>query len=81
MTPADYTAAQHLTDQPVRITFTDGQQVLARLVSLTTADDNSQHLLYDQLTWHLLPHNEIGSGAFYAGGDEIVSLTAASIEP
>ena len=75
MTPADYTAAQLLIDQPVHITFTDGQQVRARLVSLTTGNDGSQHLLYDQLTWHALPHNDIGSGAFYAGGDEIVSLT------
>lgn len=81
MTPATYTAALALIDQPVRITFTDGQEVLAHLVSLTTDPDGSQHLLYDHVTWHRLPHNDFGSGAFYSGGDEVTSLCAAPAEP
>ena len=70
-------AAQSLQGQRVRIAFTDGQQVLARLISLSPDLDGTYHLLYDDIEWAALPHNDIGSGAFYAGGHEIVCLVAA----
>ena len=48
--------------------------MLARLLSVTTDADGGQHILYDEVEWSALPHNDIGSGAFYASGEEIVSL-------
>ena len=77
MTAADLDRARQLQDSRVHLVFTDGQQVRARLLSVTTDADGGQHLLYDEVEWSAQPHNEIGSGAFYVGGDEIVSLLPA----
>ncbi len=77
MSPAEAKALQHLSSRRVRIAFTDGQEVLATLIDLSTDLDGSHHLLYDHVTWSKLPHNSIGQGAFYAGGDEILRITPA----
>ena len=44
---------------------------------MTSDPGGSQHVLYDELEWSALPHNDIGSGAFYAGGEEITSILPA----
>ena len=78
MSPAEAKALQRLSNRRVRIVFTDGQEVLATLVDLSTDSAGAHHLLYDHVTWARLPHNDIGSGAFYVSGDEILRVTPAS---
>lgn len=77
MSPAEARALKQLSNRRVRITFTDGQEVLATLIDLTTDADGSHHLLYDHVTWAKLPHNDIGAGAFYSSGDEVLRVTPA----
>ncbi len=77
MSPAEARALHQLTNRRVRIAFTDGQEVLATLIDISTDPAGNHLLLYDQLTWAKLPHNDIGEGAFYASGDEILRVTPA----
>lgn len=56
MTLAEFKALKTLETQRVRILFTDGQEVIARLFSVTTDLDESQHLIYDRVEWSALPH-------------------------
>ena len=74
MTFEQFQALKPLTGQRVHIVFHDKQEIIANLneIALLPTGD---HLLYDQVEWTALPHNEFGSGAFYASAGEIVSVT------
>ena len=49
MTLGDFKALKGLEDRRVRMIFTDGQEVVATLVSVTTDLDESRHLIYDRV--------------------------------
>ena len=80
MTFDQFQALQPLRGQRVHIVFHDGQQVIANLneIALLPSGD---HLLYDQVEWSKEPHNDFGSGAFYASAGEIASVTAVAEAP
>ena len=80
MTFDQFKSLQPLTGKRVHIVFTDAQEIIANLneiAFLPTGD----HLLYDQVEWSKQPHNDIGSGAFYASAHEIVSVTEVTTTP
>lgn len=77
MTTEEFGARKILEGRRVRISFTDGQEVLATLIDVSVDLDGSQHLLYDDVLWSALPHVDVGRGAFYAGGSELVSISEA----
>jgi len=56
----------------VRIKFADGQEVVAKLVSVITDFDESRHLVYDNVEWSALPHADRGNAAYYSPGEEVV---------
>ena len=58
--------------------FTDGQEVVATLVSVTTDLDESRHVIYDRVEWSALPHLNRANEAYYAPGEELVSCTLAA---
>jgi hypothetical protein len=78
MTLDDFKALKSFEDRRVRMTFIDGQELLATLVSVTTDWDESCHLIYDRVEWSALPHTESGAGAYYSHGEELVSCSLAA---
>ena len=65
----EFMALRALENQRVLLTFRDGQSFIARLLSVTSDLDWSQHLVYDQVE---------GVSAFegiacYAAGEELLS--------
>ncbi len=77
MTTTEFEALKMLEGKRVRIVFTDAQEVLATLIDVSVDHDGTQHLLYDDVLWSALPHVDVGRGAFYAGGSELVSISEA----
>ena len=55
--------------------FTDGQELVATLFSVTTDLDNSQHVIYEKVEWSKLPHIALQAGAYYSAGEELVSCS------
>lgn len=72
MTLEEFKALKLLEDRRVRLVFTDGQEVIATLISVTTDFDESQHLIYDNVEWSTKPHIS-HEGAYYAPGEYVVS--------
>jgi hypothetical protein len=76
MTLEEFKALRALQDQRVRLTFSDGQEVIATLLSITTDLDDSRHVIYEKVEWSALPHINLESGAYYSAGEEVVSCYA-----
>jgi hypothetical protein len=64
MTLKEFKALKRLENRRVYMIFSDGQEVIATLFSITTDLDESRHLIYDQVEWSALPHADAGAGAF-----------------
>ncbi len=79
MTLEEFKALKSLEGHRVRITFTDGQIVIATLFDVTVDIDDSQHLIYEKVEWSALPHKNIGNGAFYASGEELLNCIPAEV--
>ena len=63
MTPEELEALKPLEDRRVRIRFSDGQEVVAQLISASVDLDGSSHLIYDTV-----------EGALYSPGEYVVSV-------
>lgn len=77
MTIDDFKALKGLEGCRVCISFVDGQEVVATLVSVTTDSDESCHLVYDKVEWSALPHADRSEVAYYSSGDELVNCSLA----
>jgi hypothetical protein len=75
VTLEEFKALKGMEDRRVRLIFTDGQEVIARLFSISTDLDESRHLIYDKVEWSALPH-DVGGGTYYSSGEELVSCSA-----
>ncbi len=62
-------ALNALEDQRVQLTFRDGQSFVARLLSVTSDFDQSQHLVYDQVEGI----SGLEGITCYAAGEELLS--------
>ncbi len=80
MTYEQFKELKPLTGQRVHIVFTDKQEIIANLNEIALLP-TGEHLLYDRVEWSALPHNDFGSGAFYASAGEIVSVTPVPSAP
>ena len=78
MTLEEFQSIRDLEDLRVRMNFTDGQVVIATLVSITRDFDQSRHIVYDNVEWSALPHPESEGSAWYAAGEDLVSCVACS---
>jgi small nuclear ribonucleoprotein (snRNP)-like protein len=80
MTLEEFQSLRDLEDRRVRMNFTDGQVVIATLVSITSDFDQSRHIVYDNVEWSALPHpeREREGSAWYAAGEGLVSCVACS---
>jgi hypothetical protein len=58
--------------------FSDGQNVIATLLSVSCDFDDSRHIVYDKVEWSALPHRECAGEAFYASGEELLACTACN---
>jgi hypothetical protein len=74
MTLEEFKALKPLEGRRVRISFSDGQEVVARLFDITTDMDDSQHLIYEAVEWSALPHAPNDKGSFYSAGEEVLSV-------
>jgi hypothetical protein len=77
MTKEEFRGLKSLEDRRVHMTFTDGQQVIATLITVQTDMDESQHLIYDRVEWDSSPGNRIDATTFYAPGESLVSCSLA----
>jgi hypothetical protein len=75
MTSEAFKALIALQDSRVRMTFSDGQQLIATLHSVTTDLDESQHLIFEKVEWSTLPKPQDKFGYYYAAGEELISCT------
>jgi hypothetical protein len=78
MTLEEFLELRALQDRRVQMTFSDGQVLIATLLSVTSDFDGSRHLVYDKVEWSALSHPESTSGACYAAGEQLLSCTACS---
>jgi hypothetical protein len=78
MTLEEFQSLRGLEDRRVRMTFSDGQIVIATLVSITSDFDESRHIVYYDVEWSALPHLERKDSAWYAAGEDLVSCVACS---
>jgi hypothetical protein len=76
MTLEEFKALKGLENCRVRMIFSDGQEVIATLFSVTTDLDESRHIIYDKVEWSALPHVDVGAGAYYSSGEDLVSCSA-----
>ena len=76
MTLEEFKSLKALENHRVRMIFSDGQEVIATLLSITTDLDESRHLIYDKVEWTALPHTGVGAGAYYSSGEVLVSCLA-----
>ena len=65
----EFMALRALENQRVLLTFRDGQSFIARLLSVTSDLDQSQHLVYDQVEGV----SALEGIAWYAKGEELLS--------
>jgi hypothetical protein len=65
----EFMALRALENQRVLFTFRDGQSFIARLLSVTSDFDGSQHLVYDQVEGV----SDYEGIACYAAGEELLS--------
>ena len=80
MTLEEFQALQGLQGRRVRMNFSDGQVVIATLVSITSDFDKSRHIVYDNVEWSALPHPQRKGGGWYAKGEDLASCVACSPE-
>jgi hypothetical protein len=73
----EFLALRALQDHRVWLNFSDGQVVIATLVSITSDLDASRHVVYDNVEWSALPLPQ-SEGAWYAAGEHLVSCVAYS---
>jgi hypothetical protein len=78
MTLEEFNALKSLEDRRVRMTFADGQELVARLISITIDMDESRHVIYDKVEWSTVPHAEVSAGGYYTPGEEVISCVLAS---
>ena len=69
LTADEFMALRALENQRVLLTFRDGQSFIARLLSVTSDLDGSQHLVYDQVEGV----SALEGFACYAAGEELLS--------
>jgi hypothetical protein len=75
MTLEEFKALKRLEDRRVRMIFSDGQEVIATLIDVSTDMDKSRHLVYENVEPSALLRGDIGSGAYYSPGEELVSCS------
>ena len=75
MTLEAFRLLRGLEDYRVRMTFSDGQVVVATLVSVTVDLDESRHIVYDKVESSALPHSkaEQSGHAWYAAGEDLLT--------
>jgi hypothetical protein len=76
MTLEEFKSLKGLENRPVRMVFSDGQEIIATVLSIATDLDESRHLICDKVEWSALPHADGIIGAYYSPGEELVSCSA-----
>ncbi|MBB5315440.1 hypothetical protein HDF09_000090 [Edaphobacter lichenicola] len=74
MTLNEFKNLKKFEDQRVRMTFADGAEIIATLLSITTDSDESRHLVYrevEQSTVPHVPHENLGG--YYSPGEQLLS--------
>ncbi len=73
MTLEEFQALRVLEGHRVRMDFSDGQAVIATLLSIESDFDASCHVIYDKVEWSALPHPHDERVAYHAAGEELAS--------
>jgi hypothetical protein len=80
MTLQEFKELRSLEGRQVRMTFSDGQSVIATLLSVSCDFDDSRHIVYDKVEWSALPHRGRTSEAFHTFGEELLVCTACNTD-
>jgi hypothetical protein len=80
MTLQEFKELRSLEGRQVRMTFSDGQSVIAMLLSVSCDFDDSRHIVYDQVEWSALPHRGRTGEAFHTSGEELLVCTACKFD-
>jgi len=73
MTLEEFKALRQLQDRRVHMIFSDGYELIATLVSVSTDLDESRHLVYDKVEWSSVPIADGGAGTYYSPGEGLES--------
>jgi hypothetical protein len=76
MTLEEFRDLAGLQDFRVRLVFSDGQVVIAKLLSISTDLDDSRHVIYEDVEWSSPPIPDAEGKVFYAPGEELCSCIA-----
>ena len=74
MTLEEFRALRSLQDRRVHMIFSDGQELIATLLSVSTDMDESRHLVYDKVEWSTVALPEGHPGPWYSPGENLVIL-------
>ncbi len=77
MTADEFKALHALQDRRVRMIFTDGQEIIATLNSVTTDFDGSQHLTYGKVE-SSTGQDVDEESTYYSPGEDLVSCSELS---
>ena len=64
----EFQALRALQDRRVRLSFSNGQVLVATLFSVSTDFDESRHLVYDKVEWSALPRPQARQSWMVRGG-------------
>jgi small nuclear ribonucleoprotein (snRNP)-like protein len=81
MTLNEFKSLKEFEGQRVRMTFTDGEEIVATLSSITTDFDESRHLVYDKVEQSTVARPHVNAaGAYYSPGEELISCVLESLD-
>jgi hypothetical protein len=79
MTLSEFKSLKRFEDQRVRMTFADGEEIVATLSSITTDFDESQHLVFKKVELSTRPSSKLNAEeVYYSPGEELISC---ALEP
>ena len=81
MTLDEFKSLKRFQDQRVRMTFADGEEIVATLFSITTDLDESRHLVYDKVEQSTVARPHVNAaGAYYSPGEELISCVLEPLD-
>lgn len=81
MTLDEFRGLKRFEDQRVRMTFADGEEIVATLFSITTDLDESQHLIYEKVEQSTVARPNLdAAGGYYSPGEQLISCVLEPLD-
>jgi hypothetical protein len=81
MTLDEFRGLKKFEDQRVRMTFADGEEIVATLLSITTDLDESQHLIYEKVEQSTVARPNLdAAGGYHSPGEQLISCVLEPLD-